>query len=29
MEILRLFGLDHLYTERTMPDPTFTLMDGV
>jgi hypothetical protein len=29
MEILRLFGLDHLYTEGTMPDPSFALMDGV
>jgi hypothetical protein len=29
MEILRLFGLDHLYGEGTMPDPSFALMDGV
>ena len=29
MEILRLFSLDQLYTEGTMPDPTFALMDGV
>ena len=29
MEILRLFGLDRLYTEETMPGPSFALMDGV
>ena len=31
MEILRLFGLDHLYGEGTMPDPSgaYALMDGV
>jgi Sulfotransferase family len=29
MEILRLFGLDHLYGEGTMPDPSCVLMDGV
>jgi hypothetical protein len=29
MEILGLFGLDHLYGEGTMPDPSFALTDGV
>ncbi|HVD44873.1 MAG TPA: sulfotransferase [Rubrobacter sp.] len=29
IEILGLFGLDHLYGEGTMPDPSFALMDGV
>jgi hypothetical protein len=29
MEILRLFGLDHLYGEGTMPDPSFAQMGGV
>jgi hypothetical protein len=29
MEILGLFGLDSLYGEGAMPDPTFALMDGV
>jgi hypothetical protein len=29
MEILELFGLDNLYGEGAMPEPTFALMDGV
>jgi hypothetical protein len=29
MEILGLFGLDHLYGEGTMPDPSYALTDGV
>ena len=29
MEILRLFGLDRLYGEGTMPDPSCVLTDGV
>jgi hypothetical protein len=29
MEILKLFGLDSLYGEGAMPEPTFALMDGV
>jgi hypothetical protein len=29
MEILGLFGLDHLYGEGTMPDPSFAQMGGV
>jgi hypothetical protein len=29
MEILGLFGLDHLYGEGTMPEPSCALMDGV
>jgi hypothetical protein len=30
IEILGLFGLDHLYGEGTMPDPSgaYALMDG-
>jgi hypothetical protein len=29
IEILRLFGLDRIYGEGTMPDPSFALMNGV
>jgi Sulfotransferase family len=29
MEILRLFGLDRLYGEGSMPEPSFALTDGV